>query len=132
LAKLKYGTFDFFNAWKDEVNKDEAMARSKLTTTLAYVYSDRRGAKGQALTYIFNFNNGKITDLREGSPDEKVEIKFTANYDIWVKIIKGELNPMTAIMQGTYEMDAPMERISAYQAGLSRTAELIKEMDVDF
>jgi putative sterol carrier protein len=134
LAKLKFGTLEFYKAWQERVNKNEEIAKTGLTSKLAYVFSDKKTDVGTPLTFIITWENGKITEVREGTPDEPVEFKFTGDYKTWVGIISGTIDATRAMVTGKYKMEGPMSKMlklmKPFQAAINIQKEiLLKECE---
>ncbi|MEM1530422.1 MAG: SCP2 sterol-binding domain-containing protein [Candidatus Bathyarchaeia archaeon] len=129
LGKVKYATREYFEMLKDAVNRDDAFKSSDFTSTWAYIFKDKITDENLPLTYIISWENGKIVNVREGKPDENVELKFIATYDTWAKIIQGKMNVMSAMMTGKYKIEGPTSKLMKYSQVLSRLTEITKALE---
>lgn len=131
-GKVKFATREYYELLKEAVNKDPIITSSGYTSTWAYIFKDKITEAGVPLTYIIKWENGKIVEVREGKPDEKVEFKFIANYDVWVKTTKGEMSTTTAMMTGKYKIEGPTAKMMKYSSALSRLTDIVKSLNVEY
>jgi putative sterol carrier protein len=123
---------EFYKAWADEINKDPEVTKSKLSKKFAYVINDRKSDKGAPLTFIMVFSDGKVTEVKEGSPDEKVDFKFKADYDTWAQVNQGKLDAQRAFMQKKYAIEGSMFSLMKLQGVLMRVNEIAKKIAAEY
>lgn len=132
MSKVKFGTSEFFKIYQEAINKDEIFSSSGYTSTWAYIITDIKSEVGLPKTFIITWKNGKIVDIREGTPDEDVEYKFEADYDTWAKILSGKLDGKKAMVMGKYKIKGPIVKLMRYAKVLGHLVDVTKNLDVEY
>jgi putative sterol carrier protein len=74
------------------------------------------------ISFHWTADNGKARDLGEGLNDD-AEFTLEGPKDVWMKIIKGELNFMDAVQKKLITIRGPLPKLMRY---LPATTEMIK------
>ncbi|MFX0069122.1 MAG: hypothetical protein ACFE7S_08140 [Candidatus Hodarchaeota archaeon] len=124
---VKFGTLDYFKKYAEAVNKDEQMSKSGFSTTNLIVIEN-----GEEKAFFLNIEDGKITEVREGSPDEKTEFGTRGKYDIWVKVIKGEIDAEVATNKGMLKAKYKMLKALRNRKTLGRLLQIYGEIEAEY
>ena len=123
----------FSQEWLDlyevELNKNEAYAKAASWWTGDFVFIMRAsGSLDHDLYAFIGLTHGKCTGTKEisgegdfevveegGSVSDgaklRVEFTYEANYDSWMKILKGELDPVRALLSGQAKIQGNMAKV---------------------
>lgn len=88
-----------FGRMKTSFRPEKAMSDK---ATLAFVLSGDNGG-----SYWIKVDTGKL-ETGEGAPPAEPDLILRANTDDFVRIMNGEMNPMTAFMQGKVKAERNM------------------------
>jgi len=132
LTKVKYATMDYFKLLQEAINKDPIFTNSDYTSTWAYIFTDKTTETGLPLTYILTWENGRLKDVRLGTPDEMTEYKFKADYKTWTELVQGKLDASRAMFTGKYKMEGPMSKLMKYSKVLGHLTDVTKTLDVEY
>lgn len=120
---------EWLNLYKDALNKNEAYAKAASWWTGDFVFVVRASGKLDHDLFAFiGLTHGKCTGVKSlasekdyevvepgksGSGKEKVAVEFVyeAKYDSWLKILKGELDPVRALLSGQATIVGNMAKI---------------------
>lgn len=124
---VKFGTLDYYKKLAETINNDPEIGKSNLSTTMLNVFTDQKKDYGLAKAILLKYDKGKIVEVRETQPDEKVEFKTATTYETHVAISKGTVDPIKAGMK------CPMMKAKQNMGVLQRIGQITKEMkDVEF
>ncbi|MFW9908506.1 MAG: SCP2 sterol-binding domain-containing protein [Candidatus Thorarchaeota archaeon] len=138
---------EWLDIYMDELNKNEAYAKaaSWWTGDFIFIVKASGNLNNDVMAYI-GLKHGKCTGVKAlqgpneyevvapgknaSSPDKiPVEYTYEASYDSWVKILKGELDPIRGLLSGQAKIQGDMAKVlKATDAAkeLVRTATLIE------
>lgn len=142
----KFMSKEWLDLYKDELNANEAYAKAASWWTGDFVFIVRASGNldHDLLSYI-GLTHGKCTGVKAlssedefelvppgGDPSTKekvaVEYAYEADYSTWLEIVKGELDPIRALLSGKSKIVGEMAKVlKATDAAkeLVRTAGLI-------
>lgn len=125
----KFMSDDWLELYKDAVNSNEAYAKAASWWTGDFIFIVRASGNldHDVVAYI-GLNKGTCTGVKSISgedeyevvaenetakSDNKIVVEFTyeANYDSWVQILKGELDPVRGLLSGQAKIVGNMAKI---------------------
>ena len=129
---VKYGTLEYFQALAAALNKDEEFAKSGISTTYIYRFTDRKNAAGGMLSFLLKFDKGKVAEAKE--VDEKADAEFigTGPYDVQVKIAKGELDGQKAMKEVSFKMKYFLFKAARYGKTLAHMGEVARTLNPEY
>jgi len=137
---------EWLNLYEDAINNNEAYAKAASWWTGDFVFIVRAsGGLDHDVMAFIGLTHGKCTGVKPissedefevvkpgGSPSspDKIVVEYTyeANYDNWVTIINGELDPIRGLLSGKAKIQGEMAKVlKATDAAkeLVRTASMI-------
>ena len=128
---VKFFTIEFFEALVDQLSNDVSLARltNGMKTTLLL------GCTGKESAFLIDVLDERLY-LREVSADEKAEFRFTAPYERWERIARGEAKMQGDVLSGRIRFRGSMTKMLLYVnrvIGLEKKAiEIMKGMDIIF
>jgi len=78
------------------------------------------------------FENAKITEVRELGEGEETEYALEGPYEIWVQVVKGEMDAANAIMTREIRFLGSMSSIMRYSKAFLRLFTVMTEVPVEF
>ena len=78
------------------------------------------------------FEDGKITEVRELKEGEETDYALEGPYEIWVKVNKGELDGVNAIMTRQLRFLGSMSSIIRYSKAFLRLFTVMSEVEVEY
>ncbi|MEE8186676.1 MAG: SCP2 sterol-binding domain-containing protein [Nitrososphaerales archaeon] len=128
---VKFFTIEFFRALVDQLSRDASLTKltKGMKTTLLL------GCTGKDSAFLITVLDEHL-DLSEVSSNEKAEFRFTAPYERWEKIARGEAKMQGDVLSGRIRFRGSMTKMLLYVnrvIGLERKAvEIMKGMDILF
>lgn len=121
---VKFATVDYYKLWADALNKDEEFAKSGVSFTQMYIFTDVLNSDGTPKAFFIKIENGKVIEVKEANASEidKVEFANTANYAMHVAIAKGEVSAQKA------KLKLNMMKAMKHQKALYRLPATSKEL----
>jgi hypothetical protein len=122
---------DFFDKANELLNSDEELCKvfKGMNTTILAECVDRDQA------FLIKVVDGQLSS-REASSDDKVEFRFSAPYEKWVKIAKGEEKVQSEVVKGKIRFRGSMPKMLLYLGKVvrmeKRILKIIHEMDLKF
>ncbi len=68
---MKFGTLEYWQAYAEAMNKDEAWMKAALTTSFMYIFTDVFNADGTPKAFLLKMENGKTTASEAKAADLK-------------------------------------------------------------
>ncbi|MHA1934660.1 MAG: SCP2 sterol-binding domain-containing protein [Candidatus Thorarchaeota archaeon] len=142
----KFLSEEWLDLYKDALNGNEAYAKAASWWTGDFVFIVRAaGNLAHDVMAFIGLTHGKCTGVKSisgedeyevvkpgenASSPEKLAVEYTyeANYDTWVQILKGDLDPIRGLLSGQSKIKGEMAKVlKATDAAkeLVRTATLI-------
>ena len=125
----KFMSDEWLDLYKDAINSNEAYAKAASWWTGDFIFIVRASGNlhHDIMVYI-GLNQGTCTGVKSisgedeyevvaadetASSDNKITVEFTyeANYDTWVKISKGEMDPIRGLLSGQAKIVGDMAKI---------------------
>ena len=128
---MKLCSLDYFKEIETIANQDkEFLSKAKgFNATFTFKVTDRT----EELPPVFmKFEEGKVTDVHLLGSDEKTMYRLEAEYDMWMKISKGEIDGATAIMTRQMGFFGSLGDIMRYAKAFQRLLTLMMEVKVDY
>ena len=128
---IKFCSLDYYKEVQKTANEDkEFLSRARdFNATFTFKATDRL----EELPPVFmKFEEGKVTDVRLLGPDEKTDYRLESEYDLWMKIGKGELDGATAIMTRQMRFFGSMGEIMKYAKAFQRLLTLMTMVEVEY
>lgn len=125
----KFMSAEWLNLYKEALNKNEAYAKAASWWTGDFVFIVRASGKlNHDLFAFIGLSHGKCTGVKalvsadgyevvqpgkNAKSKEKlaVEYVYEAKYDTWLTILKGELDPVRALLSGQAKIVGDMAKI---------------------
>jgi len=125
----KFMSEEWLDLFKDAVNSNEAYAKAASWWTGDFIFTVRAsGNLDQDVLAFIGLNKGKCTGVKTISSEDEyevvkpgespstkekvaVEYVYEANYDSWIDILKGELDPIRALLSGKARIEGDMAKI---------------------
>ena len=120
---------EWLNLYEDALNKNEAYAKAASWWTGDFIFIVKASGNldHDTMGYI-GLTHGKCTGVKpissedefevvppggSASSSDKVAVEYTyeANYDTWVQIIKGGLDPIRALLSGKAKIQGEMAKV---------------------
>jgi putative sterol carrier protein len=142
----KFMSEEWLNLYEDALNKNEAYAKAASWWTGDFIFIVRAsGNLDHDIMGYIGLTHGKCTGVKPISSEDEfevvapggnlsnpdkiaVEYTYEANYDTWITIIKGELDPIRGLLSGKAKIQGEMAKVlKATDAAkeLVRTASMI-------
>ena len=128
---VNFFTIEFFEALVDQLWSDASLTKltKGMKTTLLF------GCTGKDSAFLITVLHEHL-DLSEVSADEKAEFRFTAPYERWERIARGEAKIQGDVLSGRIRFRGSMTKMLLYVnrvIGLEKKAiEIMKGMDIIF
>jgi hypothetical protein len=122
---------EFFEEAGSRLNRDQDLAKvfTGINTTILAGCSDRDEA------FLIRVVGGKISSEQAGL-EEKAEFRFTAPYEKWVSIAKGEEKVQMEVVKGGIKFRGSMPKMLLYLGKVVRMEKkvlrLIREMELEY
>ena len=122
---------EFFQKTDKLLNGDKELYKvfTGMNTTIIAECNDRKE------TFHILVENGKISSAKAGAED-KGEFRFSAPYDLWVKIAKGEEKVQSQVVRGKIKFRGSMPKMLLYLGKVVRMEKkilkIMAEMDLEF
>ena len=128
---LKFFTNEFFHSLVDQLSRDASLTKltKGMKTTLLL------GCTGEDSAFLITVLDEHL-DVSEVSADEKAEFRFTAPYERWERIARGEAKMQGDVLSGRIRFRGSMTKMLLYVnrvIGFEKKAiEITKKMDIVF
>ncbi|NVM55749.1 MAG: SCP2 sterol-binding domain-containing protein [Candidatus Helarchaeota archaeon] len=123
--KLKLGSMEWAQEFAKRCNSNEDYLEfaEGLNTSFTIHVPDM----DPAIAFNWIANNGKPENLKEGlNPNSEFTMEGTK--DIWLQIIKGELNFMDAVQRKQITIKGPLPRLMRYMPATTELIKIIESM----
>jgi putative sterol carrier protein len=125
----KFMSDEWLELYKEALNNNQAYAKAASWWTGDFVFIVRASGKlDHDIISFIGLTHGKCTGVKPiKSPDEyevvkpgqpassakktAVEYVYEARYDVWLKILKGELDPVRGLLSGQAKIQGDMAKI---------------------
>ncbi|MEW6473520.1 MAG: SCP2 sterol-binding domain-containing protein [Actinomycetota bacterium] len=126
---VEFGTVAVYQAMADRLNEDPEWLEvgRNITYSMSYVYGPPVDK-----TFFVRFESGKVTDVRElPSPDaEAADFVISGPADVWRGVVRGEVNPTTAMAKGQLKVEGKMTTLLRHMNAFSRIINVLKELNI--
>jgi putative sterol carrier protein len=78
------------------------------------------------------FDDGKVTEVRELTEEEKTDFTLEGPYEIWTQVNRGEMEGANAIMTRMLMFKGNMSAIIRYSKAFLRLFEVMQQVPVDY
>ncbi|MHA1271324.1 MAG: SCP2 sterol-binding domain-containing protein [Candidatus Helarchaeota archaeon] len=121
--KLKLGSLEWAQEFARRCNTNEDFLEyaEGLNTSFNLHVPDAN------ISFHWTANNGKAVDLDVGLNDD-AEFTLEGNKDIWIQIIKGELNFMDAVQKKLINILGPLPKLMKYLPATTEMINIIESM----
>jgi putative sterol carrier protein len=141
---------EWLNLYKDALNKNEAYAKAASWRTGDFIFIVRAsGNLNHDLFAFIGLSHGKCTGVKSltsendyevvqpgtsASSKEKVAVEFVyeAKYDAWLKILKGELDPVRGLLSGQAKIVGNMAKILKATDAAKELVRTSTQIDTEF
>ena len=137
MAKVKAFTDEFANAFKDEINKSAVYKQAgkgwKWTVGLVVEAEPDKNVPEDSGLFLDLFE-GEARDVRMVSADEARACSFviTAPYSRWKQVMRKELDPTRAMLQGKLKLKGDLPTIVRYTKASQEMTECTTRIDVEY
>ena len=123
--KLKLGSMEWAQEFMKRTNSNEDYLEyaSGLNTTFCINVPDM----DPPIAFHWNCVDGKAEDLTEGL-NEASEFIMEGNKDIWLQIVKGDLNFMDAVQRKQLTLKGPMPKLMRFMPATTELIKIIESM----
>ncbi len=123
--KLKLGSMEWAQEFAKRCNSNEDYLEyaSGLSTTFCINVPDM----DPPIAFHWNCVDGKAEDLQEGL-NEASEFTMEGNKDIWLQIIKGDLNFMDAVQRKQITLKGPLPKLMRFMPATTELIKIIESM----
>jgi len=120
-----YATRAFADAFVDALNRDPGFQRASRSFRDAFVIRVLERPDGMDVTSTYRIDRGRarLDDFREApapapfrrEPFDKTQalVRSTAPFSVWVRLDKGEMNPLQALASPDYTIEGPKLKVMA-------------------
>lgn len=129
---VKFGTLEYYKALADAVNKDEELGKSNMNLTMIYHVLDRKLEDGRENRYFLKFENGRVVEVREAGPKEDADLVYSANCDIFEKVITGKLDAEAAERAGWFKLKYNLLKALKYRGAIERYSKVLSSLPTEF
>ena len=122
---------EFFQKTDELLNDDKELCKvfTGMNTTIIAECDDRKE------TFHILVENGKISSAK-ANVNDKGEFRFSAPYDLWVKVAKGEEKVQSQVVCGKIKFRGSMPKMLLYLGKVVRMEKkilkIMAEMDLEF
>jgi putative sterol carrier protein len=134
---LKAFSPEFANAYKDEINRSQTYKQAgkgwKWSVGLVVeAEPDKNVPEDQGL--FLDLYEGEARDVRSVGPDEakRADFVISGSYSRWKQVMKKELDPTRAMLQGKLKVKGDLPTIVRYTKASQEMAECTSRIDVEF
>ena len=132
----KFPSEDWAKEYIEKLNSNSAYAAAGKTwdDSLTFVVQPDDIYKESWCLYL-NLKAGKCIDSKVGRTEEDVPkstFKYIGIYSNWVKLIKGEIDPIQGLMTGKFKLDGSMMKIMRYTNAAKEMVNTAKMVDTQF
>ena len=112
----KFMSAEWLELYKDAINANEAYAKAAdwWEGDFVFVIKPAGNLKEEIRAFI-GLLHGKCTGVKKLAEDEEnpstTEYVYAADYESWVNILKGELDPIRALLSGKASVEGDMAKI---------------------
>ena len=130
-AMTRFWTEEFFEKTIKSLNADEELSNvfKGMNTTIVAECVDRDES------FFLLVKDGIISSAELGT-NEKGEFRFSAPYDLWVKIANGEEKVQSQVVKGKIKFRGSMPKMMLYLGKVVRMEKkilkIIREMELEF
>ena len=129
---VKFATLEYYRLMAEGINNDAVFSKSGLSTSMLYVLDDQKTDAGVEEAFLLNFENGKVTEVREAKPDDEAEFVYRGKYSILAGMAKGQIDGQSAVLSGMIKAKYPMMKALMHRTTLVRLQEISKGMTVEY
>jgi putative sterol carrier protein len=131
------GTPSWVLAYEKEIQGDEiyaAVAKGWHGSVVEHVLADPEVGLDEDIYLHMDLENGQCRSVRlvPHEVGENADYVLTAEYVRWRQIIKGELDPIKAIMQGKIKLKGHLPTLVRYAKAAARLAYLVGQVPIIF
>ncbi len=137
MAKVKAFTPEFADAFKDELNRSQVYKQAgkgwKWTVGLVVeAEPDKNVPEDKGL--VLDLFDGEARDVKATGADEARACNFviTAPYSRWKQVMRKELDPTRAMLQGKLKLKGDLPTIVRYTKASQEMTECTTRLDVEF
>ena len=137
MAKVKAFSDEFAAAFKDEINRSDVYKQAgkgwKWTVGLVVEAEPDKNVPDDAGLWLDLFE-GEARDVKNVSAEEakKCDFVITAPYSRWKQVMKKELDPTRAMLQGKLKLKGDLPTIVRYTKASQEMTECTTRIDVEY
>ena len=123
----KFLSDEYFSEFQSVLAQDQKWADStkSVKTSVAFGVTDT----GQY--YVLTVENG-TTSLQKAAQGAQAEFSFDGTYDAWTKVVRGEVDIQSAVLNGLLRFRGSITKILMYRDRFVRMAELMRDLPKEF
>ncbi|EQB70073.1 MAG: SCP2 sterol-binding domain-containing protein [Candidatus Thermoplasmatota archaeon] len=132
----KFPSDEWAKEYVEKLNSNPAYGDAGKTwdDSITFVVQPDETYKDYWYLYL-NLKAGKCIDSAVGKEEgdvPKSSFKYMGKYSNWVKLIKGEIDPIQGLMTGKFKLDGSMMKIMRYTNAAKEMVNTAKMVDTQF
>lgn len=127
---VKFLSLDYWKQVEEVANSDEEFGIKARGFTASFTF--RVTDKEELPAVYVEFEDGKVTELRELGEGEKTDFTLEGPYEVWTQVNKGEMDGANAIMTRMLQFKGNMSAIIRYSKAFLRLFQVMQEVPVEY
>jgi putative sterol carrier protein len=124
----KFGTVEVYEEMAKALDNDPEWAETGkgITYKMTFTYKEPINK-----VFFVNFDEGKITEVREAGPDDRsVDFDLAAAPDTWRSLLEGKTNPMMAITRGKLKVDGNLAALMKHMKAFTKVLDAMSGVEL--
>lgn len=125
----------WIEAYREALNANEAYAEAAADWEGDFLFVVNPGeAVPDGATFYVDLWHGKCREARLLGPDESVDAAYTyaGPYENWVKLIRGEIDPIKGLLTGKFRLKGSMMKVMRYTKAAKLLVETASQVPAEF
>ncbi len=135
MEKYKFPSEEWIKAFKEELNKNKAYeeAAKDWEGDFLFIITPDEGLDKEVVFYV-DLWHGKCRDayVVPSRDAKKTEFIYEGSYSNWKKLIKGELDPIQALLMRKFKLKGSMAKVMRYTKAASELVKTASKVPTEF
>lgn len=135
----QFPDIDWFEEWRDLLVNDEEIPKYSKGWGVefdgSFVYEIKADDSLPETKYFYlDIEEDQVHSVKELDDPDDIEHGFvySGNYEDWVELTSGELDPVNALMGGIFDLEGEMQEALAYNDMANRMFNLTTEINTEY
>jgi len=133
MDKIRFPSDEWIKAFKEELNKNENYERYAKTWEGDFLFIVNSGLDKEYVFYV-DLYHGKCRDayMVESRESKQAAYTFEGSYENWKKLISGKMDPIQALVTGSFKLKGDMGKVLRYTAAASELIKTASKIPTEF